>query len=77
MVGFGLMVGSEEVSKENQKDLSWGHFTSGGTIANCQALWAARNNKFLAFAVRKYIENSEKCSALKNIKVKLPNQKEK
>ena len=26
----------------------WGHITSGGTVANIEALWAARNLKFAA-----------------------------
>ena len=30
----------------------WGHITSGGTVANIEALWAARNLKFAAVAAR-------------------------
>lgn len=30
----------------------WGHITSGGTVANIEALWAARNLKFAAVALR-------------------------
>lgn len=30
----------------------WGHFTSGGTIANFEALWVARNMKYFALALR-------------------------
>ncbi len=30
----------------------WGHITSGGTVANFEALWTARNLKYLPFAVR-------------------------
>lgn len=31
---------------------TWGHITSGGTIANLEALWVARNLKFLPLALR-------------------------
>jgi glutamate/tyrosine decarboxylase-like PLP-dependent enzyme len=31
---------------------TWGHITSGGTIANFEALWVARNLKFFPIAVR-------------------------
>lgn len=31
---------------------TWGHITSGGTIANFEALWVARNLKFFSIAVR-------------------------
>lgn len=30
----------------------WGHLTSGGTVANFEALWVARNLKYLPVAVR-------------------------
>ncbi len=33
----------------------WGHITSGGTVANIEALWAARNLKFAAVALRQAI----------------------
>jgi glutamate/tyrosine decarboxylase-like PLP-dependent enzyme len=32
--------------------LQWGHLTSGGTVANYEALWVARNVKYLPVAVR-------------------------
>ena len=32
--------------------LPWGHITSGGTVANIEALWAARNLKFAGVALR-------------------------
>ena len=33
-------------------DTQWGHLTSGGTVANYEALWVARNVKYLPVAVR-------------------------
>ena len=33
-------------------ETAWGHLTSGGTVANYEALWVARNVKYLPVAVR-------------------------
>ena len=37
---------------ETGRPVPWGHITSGGTVANIEALWAARNLKFEAVAIR-------------------------
>lgn len=33
-------------------ETQWGHLTSGGTVANFEALWVARNVKYLPVAIR-------------------------
>ena len=35
-----------------RRDKAWAHLTSGGTIANLEALWAARTVQFTPFALR-------------------------
>ena len=42
---------------------SWGHLTCGGTIANNEAMWAARNCRFLSLTLRKYVESLSNPSA--------------
>lgn len=32
--------------------VSWGHITCGGTVANLESLWAARNLKFYPLSLR-------------------------
>src|SRR5690348_14410135 len=47
---------------------TWGHITSGGTIANFEALWIARNLKFFPIAVR----DAARALALDQLPVTLP-----
>jgi glutamate/tyrosine decarboxylase-like PLP-dependent enzyme len=44
MVGFGL--------SPEELDRTWGHVTSGGTLANFESLWIAKAVRFLPIAVR-------------------------
>jgi glutamate/tyrosine decarboxylase-like PLP-dependent enzyme len=47
---------------------TWGHITSGGTLANFEALWVARNLKYFPLAVR----NAARSLALEALPVTLP-----
>jgi glutamate/tyrosine decarboxylase-like PLP-dependent enzyme/anti-sigma regulatory factor (Ser/Thr protein kinase) len=49
MVGFGTTL--EELAS------TWGHITSGGTLANLEAIWIAKAVKYLPIAVRKAAED--------------------
>jgi len=60
MLGYCLEKGqvlpgfTDEVEPELKPDerVSWGHITCGGTIANLEAVWAARNLKFYPLSLR-------------------------
>ena len=47
----------------------WGHITSGGTVANIEALWAARNLKFAAVAARAALRGSPELAAARKVEV--------
>ncbi len=49
----------------------WGHITSGGTVANIEALWAARNLKFSAIAIRQAIREIPALSVARALDVPL------
>ncbi|GES58212.1 pyridoxal-dependent decarboxylase domain protein [Aspergillus terreus] len=46
--------------------VGWGHITSGGTVANIEAMWVARNLKFFPLALRRAIDEG-KLGFLKDI----------
>lgn len=49
--------------------VSWGHITCDGSIANGEAMWAARNLKFLPVALAAAIAVEEKLASAKNFTV--------
>jgi glutamate/tyrosine decarboxylase-like PLP-dependent enzyme len=48
---------------------SWGHITSGGTVANIEAMWAFRNLKFTGIAVRAALREVPALAAARDIEV--------
>jgi glutamate/tyrosine decarboxylase-like PLP-dependent enzyme len=38
--------------RETRQEFGWAHITSGGTVANLESLWVARNVRYFALAVR-------------------------
>jgi hypothetical protein len=55
----------------------WGHITCDGTVANIEALWAARNLKFYPFAVREAIAQDPTMEAARDLRIRLPGGTEK
>ncbi|GAC1480431.1 MAG: hypothetical protein NVS2B11_05250 [Acetobacteraceae bacterium] len=51
--------------------LPWGHITSGGTVANIEALWAARNLKFAGVALRAAIREVPLLAPARGLEVSL------
>ncbi|MEH2184473.1 pyridoxal-dependent decarboxylase [Nostoc sp.] len=50
----------------------WGHITCGGTVANIEAIWSARNLKFYPLALQAALQNEALLSAAKDIEISLP-----
>ncbi|ACK70682.1 group II decarboxylase family protein [Gloeothece citriformis PCC 7424] len=48
---------------------AWGHITCGGTVANIEGLWSARNLKFYPIAVKAALENDSRLEKAKGITV--------
>jgi len=64
MVGYSV--------SENMPPRSWGHITCDGTVANLEALWAARNLKFFPVALKAALENEKVLEKANKIDVPLP-----
>lgn len=46
---------------------AWGHITADGTIANLEAMWAARNIKYLPMAMKEALESEAKLAGAKDV----------
>lgn len=55
---LGYYVPQEE--SESDELRAWGHITCGGTVANIEAIWSARNLKFYPIAIKEALKEDEK-----------------
>lgn len=49
----------------------WGHITCDGSVANIEALWAARNAKFFATALRRALDEQDELKTARALEVRL------
>jgi glutamate/tyrosine decarboxylase-like PLP-dependent enzyme len=56
MLGYKCPPPSGAVHQETKKEFGWAHITSGGTVANLEALWVARNVRYFPLAVKHALE---------------------
>lgn len=54
------------------KELGRGHLTAGGTVANCEAMWCARNVKFLPFAMQDAVKEVPELVGAQGMSIDLP-----
>lgn len=70
---FELEVGTELcVMMGYEPDKSMGHLVTGGTVANIEALWAARNVKFFPLGLQRALRKEEKLADAKHYEVIFP-----
>ncbi|NEQ37240.1 MAG: decarboxylase [Okeania sp. SIO3I5] len=69
MLGYTI---PDETEIEKGAIRPWGHITCGGTVANIEAIWSARNLKFYPIAFQAALKNESSLAAAKNIKISLP-----
>ncbi len=69
MLGYTI---PDEAEIEKGAIRPWGHITCGGTVANIEAIWSARNLKFYPIALQAALKNEPALSAAKDIEIPLP-----
>ena len=68
MLGYAV---PEAGVEEQEGGVAWGHITSGGTVANIEALWAARNLKFMGVSIRQAIREAPALAVGRDLEVPL------
>ena len=66
MLGYHTLSDDKSLKQEIP---SWGHLTCDGTVANIEALWAARNLKFYPLAIKWALLTNKELELAKNIPV--------
>ncbi len=81
LVGDDLctMLGYYVPTEKEQKNgvvKPWGHITCDGSVANTEAMWSARNLKFMPVTIAQAIANESSLKAARDLRVTLPNGSE-
>jgi len=61
----------KKVQETGKLILPWGHITCGGTVANIESLWAARNAKFFPLAVAEALRKEAALAKARHLTVKV------
>jgi glutamate/tyrosine decarboxylase-like PLP-dependent enzyme len=69
MLGYAI---PEEATIAEGTPRPWGHITCGGTVANIEAVWVARNLKFYPVALQAAVRGEKTLAAARDIAVPLP-----
>jgi len=60
------------LSEDSRREpIAWGHITCDGSVANIEALWAARNVKFFGVALKAALETVDDLELVRDITVRL------
>ena len=72
MLGFEILTDEESSTKTTETIRPWGHITCDGSIANLEAMWAARNLKYYTLSIVAALKNEDVLALAKRMLVPLP-----
>ena len=58
MLGYRRPPAPDAPHRDTRKEFGWAHITSGGTVANLEALWVARNVRYFPLAAREAVRRA-------------------
>ncbi|CUH22271.1 L-2,4-diaminobutyrate decarboxylase [Jannaschia seosinensis] len=64
------MLGFRNPEEESDLPRPWGHITCDGSVANAESIWAARNLKFLPFALADAVAHDPRLASARNVTVR-------
>lgn len=53
MLGYEVAPAPDSRHRETRREFGWAHITGGGTLANLESLWVARNVRYLPLAIKR------------------------
>ncbi|WP_163835607.1 pyridoxal-dependent decarboxylase [Spartinivicinus ruber] len=72
MAGFNVRPLEDNI--DSDEIFSWSHLTCGGTVANIESVWAARELKYMPLSIKHSMENDQQYTAIAD-NLTLPNGK--
>src|SRR4029078_2068449 len=69
MLGYAI---PDKAAHERGALRRWGHIPSGGTVANIEALWSARNLKLYPVAMQAALREEASLAAARELRVPVP-----
>jgi glutamate/tyrosine decarboxylase-like PLP-dependent enzyme len=72
MLGFEIPTDEDSSTKTAEAIRPWGHITCDGSVANLEAMWAARNLKYYTLSIVSALKNEDVLAPARGMLVPLP-----
>ena len=72
MLGFEIPTDEDSSTKTGEAIRPWGHITCDGSVANLEAMWAARNLKYYPLSIVAALKNEDALAPARGMLIPLP-----